>query len=88
MTLRFAAPPPGACLREDAEGLTLLYHRPSGQTHILIEPAPQILSALAGTALTEAELLAALGADFEVTQADLIGERLAELIAAGLVTAT
>ncbi len=88
MTLRFAAPPPGACVREDAEGLTLLYHRPSGQTHILIEPAPQILSALAGAALTEAELLAALTLDFEVTQADLIGERLAELIAAGLVTAT
>ncbi len=68
--------------------MTLLYHRPSGQTHILVEPAPQILDALSGAALTEAELLTTLGFDFEVTQAEAIGERLSELLAAGLVTAT
>jgi PqqD family protein of HPr-rel-A system len=88
MNRRFAAPPSGTCLREEAEGLTLLYHRPSGQTHILVEPAPQILDALAEAPLTEAGLLAALAIAFEVTQHETIGERLAELLAAGLVTAT
>jgi PqqD family protein of HPr-rel-A system len=86
MVQRYAAPPIGACLRADAEGLTLLYHRRSGQTHILAEPAPQILEALAGAAMTEAELLVALAADFEVTQPQVIGERLSELIASGLVS--
>lgn len=88
MKPRFAAPPPGACLCEKAEGMMLLYHRTSGQTHILVEPAPQILDALADAPLTEAELLAALEADFEVNSPDVIGERLSELIAAGLVSAT
>ena len=87
MTTRYAAPPAGACLRHDAEGLTLLYHRPSGQTHILIEPAPDILDALADVPKSEAELLAALAIRFDVSQTELIGERLAELVAAGLVSA-
>ncbi len=86
MMLRYAAPPPGACLRDEAEGLTLLYHRASGQTHILIEPAPHILDALADAPMTEGELLATLAAAFEVNQAEAVGERLAELVAAGLVS--
>lgn len=86
MMQRYAAPPPGACLRTEVEGLTLLYHRRSGQTHILAEPAPHILDALAAGPMTEAELLAALDVDFEVNDSGAIGARLAELVDSGLVS--
>jgi hypothetical protein len=53
----------------EMEGLTLLFHAASGQTHILAPPAPQILAALAGNEDAGTALAA----------------RLAELEAAGLV---
>ena len=38
---------PRRAWRCELEGLTLLYHRPSGITHVLLPPAPEILDALA-----------------------------------------
>jgi DNA-binding HxlR family transcriptional regulator len=54
-------------------------------THVLIEPAPQILEALRDAPLTLADLRAAL----ELSEDDipLLQERLSELEASGLVLA-
>ena len=73
---------------EVLEGLTILYHAASGQTHILAPPAPQILEALAGRSGDADAVLARIGARFEVDASDAapaIAARLAELEAAGLV---
>ncbi|OQW75135.1 MAG: HPr-rel-A system PqqD family protein [Sphingomonas sp. 28-62-20] len=67
--------------------LTLVYHRASGITHILAPPAPEILDALAPEALTGAALLARLGDEYDLGDADSVAllARLDELVAAGLV---
>jgi len=43
---RYHADPSEAVRSVEVEGLTLLYHRPSGTTHVLAPPAPQILEML------------------------------------------
>ncbi|OYY68637.1 MAG: HPr-rel-A system PqqD family protein [Sphingomonas sp. 28-63-12] len=67
--------------------LTLVFHRASGITHILAPPAPEILDALAAGALTGAALLARLGDEYDLGDADpaALLARLDELVAAGLV---
>jgi PqqD family protein of HPr-rel-A system len=67
------------------EGLHILYDRASGATHILAEPSPEILAALANAPLTEAALIAALSVEFDLADQALIGARLAELQDAGLI---
>ena len=52
-------------------------------THVLIEPAPQILQAVQSVPLTLADLRTALGLDEDDTP--LLEERLSELVASGLV---
>jgi PqqD family protein of HPr-rel-A system len=85
---RYVADTPDTVRVVELDGLTALYHRPSGLTHILAPPAPQILSALAGKPGDAAEIVARIAADFELEAEDAegaIGARLAELEAAGLV---
>jgi PqqD family protein of HPr-rel-A system len=85
---RYAADPPDALRSVEIEGLTLLYHRRSGLTHILAPPAPQILAALAAGPAGAAEIVDRIGADFQVEADDpaaAIAARLAELEAAGLI---
>jgi PqqD family protein of HPr-rel-A system len=84
----YATDPPGTLRTVELEGLTLLYHRRSGLTHILAPPAPQILAALAAGPAGAAEIVARIGEDFELDSEDpaaAIAARLAELEAAGLV---
>ena len=73
------------------DGFTLLYHRPSGQTHMLAEPAPEILAALAQGPADAAELLHRLardhGLDSEGDAEAVIAARLAELAELGLIQA-
>ena len=72
----------------ELDGLVALFHRPSGMTHILAPPAPQILAALAGSAADPDELLRRIGERFDLADEDsesAIAARLAELEAAGLV---
>jgi PqqD family protein of HPr-rel-A system len=70
----------------ELDGLTALFHRPSGMTHILAAPAPQILDALAGNAADLNELTERLAGRFEVKGgAGELTARLDELEAAGLV---
>jgi PqqD family protein of HPr-rel-A system len=84
----YAADPPETLRFVELDGLTLLYHRRSGLTHILAPPAPQILAALARGPAGAAAIVERIGADFEVEAEDpaaAIAARLAELEAAGLV---
>jgi PqqD family protein of HPr-rel-A system len=68
------------------DGLTAVFHRPSGITHLLAPPAPQILDALAGSAADADGLLARIAERFEIEGgAEALSARLAELEAAGLV---
>ncbi|MDB5693054.1 MAG: HPr-rel-A system PqqD family peptide chaperone, partial [Alphaproteobacteria bacterium] len=67
---RFIADPPDAVRQVPLDGLTALYHRPSGLTHILAAPAPQILDALAGRAGDAAEIAERISADFEIEAED------------------
>jgi PqqD family protein of HPr-rel-A system len=84
--ISWRAADPASLIAVPIDGLTALYHRPSGQTHLLAEPVPEILAALSGEALTLADLRAALAAahDLEGDDAALLA-RLEELVGSGLV---
>lgn len=82
----FVADSPGNMRLVELDGLTAIYHRRSGQTHIVSEPVPEILAALGKGPLTADALLARLSesADVSADRAALAA-RLAELEATGLV---
>ena len=85
---RYIADPPHLVGSVELESLTAIFHRPSGMTHLLAPPAPQILAALAGKAGDAAEVLARIAGDFDIEAENpeaAIGARLAELESAGLV---
>ena len=48
----FRGPPADALIAAPLGELVALYHRPSGQTHVVAPPAPEILAALAKGPLT------------------------------------
>lgn len=84
----YIADPDGAVTHVALDGLALLFHAPSGMTHIVATPAPEILEALRLGPAGADELIARLRAwyDFEgEAAADAIDARLIELEAAGLV---
>lgn len=66
--------------------MTALFHRPSGTTHLLASPAPELLDALAAGPADAAGVLARLAARFEIADADgaALAARLDELVATGL----
>ena len=79
-------------VRLEALGLiTLCYHRASGQTHLLMEPSPEIMAHLWGRTLSREDITAALAAEFDGTAeadfTDTLAARLEELCAIGLVIA-
>ena len=85
---RYIADPAGLSRSIALEGLTALYHAPSGMTHLLAPPAPQILAALAGRPGDAEALLARIAESFDLDAQDAVGAlaaRLDELEAAGLV---
>ena len=69
------------------DGLSAIYHRASGATHVVAEPVPQILAALGSDRLTLAELLTRLGSDYDLADdaAPVLIDRLDELVTLGLV---
>ncbi|HEV2866643.1 MAG TPA: HPr-rel-A system PqqD family peptide chaperone, partial [Allosphingosinicella sp.] len=81
---------PEDCVRSVAlDGLSVLFHRPSGMTHIVAPPAPQILEALRLGPADAGEVLARMQAwyDFDGDDAaEAVEARLDELEAAGLVS--
>ncbi len=67
------------------DGLSLVYHAPSGTTHIVAPPAPEILEALMDGPADAMELLRRLHAKYEFDGDEAIHARLGELEEAGLV---
>ncbi len=71
------------------DGLTLVFHGPSGQTHFVASPVPQILDGLSGGAADVETLLQRMSEQFEVQDRDVaatvLSQRLDELDALGLV---
>ncbi len=83
---RYIADPEGCFRKVELDGLTAIFHIPSGMTHILAAPAPQIIEALAGSPADADELGWRLNERFEIEGGnDAMTARLAELEAAGLV---
>ena len=84
--MRYVAADPRTLRTVELDSLTAVYHRTSGITHVVASPVPELLAALA-TASTVGELLARLGADYDLADADpfALAERLAELESAGLI---
>ncbi|WP_373487041.1 hypothetical protein [Blastomonas sp.] len=93
---RYAALLPGELKRVPLGALEAIYHLPSGLTHLIAEPMPDLLNAM--TALAPGSAVTALGlhaliADRFVIEGDapdesherVIGQRLAELAELGLV---
>ena len=84
---RYIADPEGCFRKVELEGLTAIFHIPSGMTHILAPPAPQIIEALSGAAADADELARRLNERFEIEGGDdAMTARLTELEAAGLVS--
>jgi PqqD family protein of HPr-rel-A system len=86
--LSWIADPPELIRAVELDGLVALFHRPSGLTHILAAPAPQILAVLAGRAGDAQAILTRISERFDIVAQDAdqaIAARLAELEAAGLV---
>lgn len=87
-TIKYKAEPADQILVTPLDSLTLVYQRRSGITHIVAEPAPEILEAMGADSLTVEEVAQRLAAqfDFDGTQAlDIIAARLNELADLGLV---
>lgn len=87
--MRFRADPPGARVTVALDAFVAVFHPPSATTHLLVDPAPQILEALGDEALDLDTLLARLAAQYDLAAADraALAERVDELVAAGLVRA-
>ncbi len=87
---RYRAAEAALLIVEPLDIFTAIFHRPSGITHLLNEPAPQILEVLADAPLDRDALFARLAADYELGDAQgdgmaMLRARLDELEAAGLV---
>jgi PqqD family protein of HPr-rel-A system len=84
--MMFAADPPAARIAVPLDELVAVYHRPSGATHLLAPPAPELLAALAEGPADAATLIARLSRQYDLVDADssAIVARLEELVAAGL----
>lgn len=82
----FHAPPVGTLLRTPLDIFDALYDRRSGLTHLVSEPVPAILDALAEAPAHAADLIARLAEDYALEgEVAALAARLAELAALGLV---
>ena len=89
MTQKYRAAAQDDLIWHELDSMTLLYHRISGITHMLADPAPAILEVMEGLSLTAAEIAARLAAQFdietEIDAEDIVVVRLEELSGLGLV---
>ena len=83
----YRGPPEDGLLIAPLDAFTAVYHRASGITHLLTEPAPQILAILQEGALSLDSLLDRLERDYDLADGtrEALAARLDELVEAGLV---
>ena len=83
----YRGPPEDGLLIAPLDAFTAVYHRASGITHLLTEPAPQILAILQEWALSLDSLLDRLERDYDLADGtrEALAARLDELVEAGLV---
>jgi len=83
----YIADDPAAIRSVPLDGLVALFHVPSGMTHVVAPPAPQILEALHEGPGDARAILDRIAARYDVDEggAEAIEARLAELEGAGLV---
>ncbi len=84
--MRYRADAASALRIVPLDTLSALYHRRSGQTHLVAAPVPEILAVLADAPRDLGETLAALGIDDCAEARALLQERIDELVATGLVS--
>lgn len=87
---RYRSLPTDAVTMQDLGAVVALYHRRSGQTHLLASPVPEILAVLAalgegGAADVAGALAERFDLDAEGDSRAVIADRLGELAALGLV---
>lgn len=87
MATLYRAASPDSLIVVPVDLLTAIYHRASGQTHLMASPAPEILEVLAQAPLDAMALLAKLRADYDLVDDDpaALTARLDELVETGLV---
>jgi PqqD family protein of HPr-rel-A system len=84
--LIYTADPVDGFRSAEFEGMTALFHRRSGVTHVVAEPVPEILAVLGGKRLNCAALLEALDVDADEESRAALTARLDEMEEAGLVS--
>ncbi len=91
-TKYYIAEPADQLWVEPLDAITLIYQRRSGITHMVVEPVPEILTAMGVDAVTAAALVAKLSDQFDLgTDEDaeaVVTARLEELAELGLVHRT
>lgn len=83
---RYLAAPAADLLVAPLDAFTAVYHRPSGITHLLSAPAPDLMDTMGGREWTLDALADALAERFDMIRDDpALEARLQELVASGLV---
>lgn len=83
--MTYRADPPEGLRIVPLDTLTAIYHRASGQTHIVAEPMPEILAALSTGQCAIETLIQRLGLTENSETRALLTARLDELVTTGLV---
>ncbi|HTG38002.1 HPr-rel-A system PqqD family peptide chaperone [Sphingomonas sp.] len=85
--MRYRAADPALLRVVPLDWLTAIYHRPSGQTHLVESPVPELLAALGGDTLSVEALLSRLVERYDLLDPHPISlaARLDELASVGLV---
>ena len=87
---RYLVEPEEAVVERVLDDITLLYHRPSGQTHMVVSPVPEILDALRSDGAGDAGAVhGRLAISYDLGEADAaqaaIAQHLEEMAQLGLV---
>lgn len=80
---------PGTVRVAPLDQLAAVYHRPSGVTHLVDAPVPELLDLLGDQPADAEALLFRLAATFDIPDADVdaLAARLEEMVALGLARA-
>ncbi len=89
MSQLYRATAPDGLIQHPLDSMTLIFQRSSGITHMVADPVPAIIEAMAEDILTAADVAQRLSSSFDledtVDAADIVLARLVELCSLGLV---